>query len=89
MKAAVSDFVQTERLARQMYEHGLDAIVARAGINFTISPAWSTPARWRATSIFRFPARGLSGLAAPRRAPHGGQCDRRGTGTPGFIRRAF
>src|SRR5258706_12546849 len=35
MKAAVSDFVQTERLSRQMDEHGLDAIVARAGINFT------------------------------------------------------
>ncbi len=35
MKAAVSDFVQTERLARQMDEQGLDAIVARAGINFT------------------------------------------------------
>ncbi|HEY0425039.1 MAG TPA: aminopeptidase P family N-terminal domain-containing protein, partial [Rhodopila sp.] len=35
MKAAVSDFVQTERLAQQMDEHGLDAIVARAGINFT------------------------------------------------------
>ena len=35
MKAAVSDFVQTQRLAQQMDEHGLDAIVARAGINFT------------------------------------------------------
>src|SRR5258708_6138251 len=35
MKAAASDFVQTERLAQQMDEHGLDAIVARAGINFT------------------------------------------------------
>src|SRR5260370_28304734 len=35
MKAAVSDFVQTARLAQQMDEHGLDAIVARAGINFT------------------------------------------------------
>jgi Xaa-Pro aminopeptidase len=35
MKNAVSDFVQTERLARQMDAHGLDAIVARAGINFT------------------------------------------------------
>jgi Xaa-Pro aminopeptidase len=35
MKAAVSDFVQTERLAQQMDEHGFDAIVARAGINFT------------------------------------------------------
>ena len=35
MKAAVSDFVQTERLAQQMDEHGIDAIVARAGINFT------------------------------------------------------
>ncbi|WP_213770814.1 Xaa-Pro peptidase family protein [Bradyrhizobium sp. dw_78] len=35
MKATVSDFVQTERLARQMDQHGLDAIVARAGINFT------------------------------------------------------
>jgi hypothetical protein len=29
LKAAVSDFVQTERLAQQMDEHGLDAIVAR------------------------------------------------------------
>src|SRR5258708_33679713 len=36
MKAAASDFVQTERLAQQMDEHGLDAIVARAGINFTL-----------------------------------------------------
>lgn len=35
MKAAVNDFVQTARLAQQMDAHGLDAIVARAGINFT------------------------------------------------------
>src|SRR4030081_4098898 len=35
MKASVTDFVQTGRLAQQMDEHGLDAIVARAGINFT------------------------------------------------------
>jgi Xaa-Pro aminopeptidase len=35
MKATVSDHVQTERLAREMDQCGLDAIVARAGINFT------------------------------------------------------
>jgi Xaa-Pro aminopeptidase len=35
MKVSVTDFVQTGRLAQQMDEHGLDAIVARAGINFT------------------------------------------------------
>src|SRR6201990_3356506 len=35
MKASVAEFVQIERLARQMDERGLDAIVARAGINFT------------------------------------------------------
>ncbi|MEH2471014.1 Xaa-Pro aminopeptidase [Nitrobacteraceae bacterium AZCC 2161] len=35
MKASVAEFVQIGRLARQMDEHGLDAIVARAGINFT------------------------------------------------------
>ena len=35
MKPAVSDFVQTDRLAIEMDGHGLDAIVARAGLNFT------------------------------------------------------
>jgi Xaa-Pro aminopeptidase len=35
MKASVAEFVQIGRLARQMDEQGLDAIVARAGINFT------------------------------------------------------
>src|SRR5260370_9345544 len=35
MKAAVSDFVQTARLAQQMDEHGLEASVARVGIIFT------------------------------------------------------
>jgi Xaa-Pro aminopeptidase len=35
MKASVAEFVQIGRLVQQMDEHGLDAIVARAGINFT------------------------------------------------------
>jgi Xaa-Pro aminopeptidase len=35
MKASVAEFVQIGRLGRQMDEQGLDAIVARAGINFT------------------------------------------------------
>jgi Xaa-Pro aminopeptidase len=35
MKAAAKDLVNLDRLARQMEQHGLDAIVARAGINFT------------------------------------------------------
>jgi Xaa-Pro aminopeptidase len=35
MKASVAELVQIGRLARQMDEQGLDAIVARAGINFT------------------------------------------------------
>src|SRR5437588_253068 len=35
MKSAVSESVQIERLAVEMDEHGLDAIVARAGLNFT------------------------------------------------------
>jgi Xaa-Pro aminopeptidase len=35
MKASVAEFVQIGRLAQQMDEQGLDAIVARAGINFT------------------------------------------------------
>jgi Xaa-Pro aminopeptidase len=35
MKAVVKDFVQLNRLNRQMDERGLDALVARAGINFT------------------------------------------------------
>jgi len=35
MKASAAEFVQIGRLAQQMDEQGLDAIVARAGINFT------------------------------------------------------
>jgi len=35
MRASVAEFVQVARLNRQMDELGLDAIVARAGINFT------------------------------------------------------
>jgi Xaa-Pro aminopeptidase len=35
MRASVAEFVQIGRLVQQMDEHGLDAIVARAGINFT------------------------------------------------------
>jgi Xaa-Pro aminopeptidase len=35
MKASVKDLVNLDRLSRQMDERGLDAIVARAGINFT------------------------------------------------------
>jgi len=35
MKAAVTEMVQIARLNQQMDERGLDAIVARAGINFT------------------------------------------------------
>src|ERR1700712_2307579 len=35
MKAAAKDLINLDRLARQMAQHGLDAIVARAGINFT------------------------------------------------------
>jgi Xaa-Pro aminopeptidase len=35
MKASVAEFVQIGRLAQQMDAQGLDAIVARAGINFT------------------------------------------------------
>jgi Xaa-Pro aminopeptidase len=35
MKATVKDLVQIDRLNQQMDERGLDAIVARAGINFT------------------------------------------------------
>lgn len=34
MKDAVKDFVNLDRLWQQMDEHGFDAIVARAGINF-------------------------------------------------------
>src|SRR3981081_3629113 len=35
MKASVAEFVQIGRLAQQMDAQALDAIVARAGINFT------------------------------------------------------
>ncbi|MEH2480439.1 hypothetical protein V1282_003796 [Nitrobacteraceae bacterium AZCC 2146] len=43
MKAAVKNFVQLERLAQQMDAHGLDAIVARAGINFTYLAGFAYP----------------------------------------------
>lgn len=43
MKAAVKDFVQIDRLAQQMDAHGLDAIVARAGINFTYLAGFAYP----------------------------------------------
>src|SRR5260370_20329694 len=35
MKTSAKDLVNLDRLSRQMNERGLDAIVARAGINFT------------------------------------------------------
>ena len=43
MKAAVKDFVQLTRLAREMDSAGLDAIVARAGINFTYLAGFAYP----------------------------------------------
>ena len=43
MKAAVRDLVQLERLAQQMDALGLDAIVARAGINFTYLAGFAYP----------------------------------------------
>ena len=43
MKAAVQDFVQLDRLAREMDAQGLDAIVARAGINFTYLAGFAYP----------------------------------------------
>jgi Xaa-Pro aminopeptidase len=43
MKASVKDFVQLERLARQMDALDLDAIVARAGINFTYLAGFAYP----------------------------------------------
>ena len=43
MKAAVKDFVQLERLTQQMDTRGLDAIVARAGINFTYLAGFAYP----------------------------------------------
>ena len=43
MKAAVKDFVQLERLAQQMDARGLNAIVARAGINFTYLAGFAYP----------------------------------------------
>ncbi|MDB5519837.1 MAG: hypothetical protein JWQ17_6595 [Tardiphaga sp.] len=43
MKDSVKDFVQLERLAQQMDALGLDAIVARAGINFTYLAGFAYP----------------------------------------------
>jgi Xaa-Pro aminopeptidase len=43
MKADVKDFVQLARLAREMDALGLDAIVARAGINFTYLAGFAYP----------------------------------------------
>src|ERR1700687_6073225 len=43
MKASVKDCVQLERLARQMDALDLDAIVARAGINFTYLSGFAYP----------------------------------------------
>src|ERR1700675_4834647 len=43
MKASVKDFVQLERLARQMDALGLDATGARAGINFTYLSGFAYP----------------------------------------------
>ena len=43
MKAAAKDFVQIARLEREMDAQGLDAIVARAGINFTYLAGFAYP----------------------------------------------
>lgn len=43
MKAATRDFVQIARLEREMDSLGLDAIVARAGINFTYLAGFAYP----------------------------------------------
>jgi len=43
MKSAVKDFVQVDRLAQQMDMHGFDAIVARAGLNFTYLAGFAYP----------------------------------------------
>src|ERR1700676_919741 len=43
MKASVAEFVQIGRLAQQMDAQGLDAIVARAGINFTYLSGFAYP----------------------------------------------
>jgi Xaa-Pro aminopeptidase len=43
MKAAAKDFIQLDRLAAQMDALGLDAIVARAGINFTYLAGFAYP----------------------------------------------
>jgi Xaa-Pro aminopeptidase len=43
MKSSVKDYVQLERLAQQMDALGLDAIVARAGINFTYLAGFAYP----------------------------------------------
>src|SRR3984957_3244076 len=43
MKAAANDFVQIARLEREMDAQGLDAIVARTGINFTYLAGFAYP----------------------------------------------
>ncbi len=43
MKVAVKDFVQLARLTGEMDSQGLDAIVARAGINFTYLAGFAYP----------------------------------------------
>src|ERR1700741_1990551 len=43
MKAAAKDFVQIARLEREMDAQGLDAVVARAGLNFTYLAGFAYP----------------------------------------------
>jgi Xaa-Pro aminopeptidase len=43
MKASAKDYIQIDRLAAQMDALGLDAIVARAGINFTYLAGFAYP----------------------------------------------
>src|SRR3979490_2246977 len=43
MKASAKDYIQIDRLAAQMDTLGLDAIVARAGINFTYLAGFAYP----------------------------------------------
>jgi Xaa-Pro aminopeptidase len=43
MKASAKDYIQVDRLAAQMDALGLDAIVARAGINFTYLAGFAYP----------------------------------------------
>ena len=43
MKASANDYIQVDRLAAQMDALGLDAIVARAGINFTYLAGFAYP----------------------------------------------